>query len=308
VTRRRGYLLVAVATSLWGLNGVVSKVVLSQGVSAGELTEARMLGAFAGLAVVLLATRPESLRVERREWPLLVAFGLVGLVGVQLLYLKAIDRLPVGIAVLIEYLAPVLVALHASFVLGKRLGRGLWLALGLVLTGLAVMVDIFSGGGSLSGAGLVYGLLAAGAYAFYIVVTEHGIPRRPAVATICIGFGIGSVFWAVAAPWWRFPWHLMGQGVSLQGRLDGVSVPLIVLIAWVVVLGTLIPFALLVSALHVLPAARVALLSTWEPVAGGLIAWAWLGEALTAVQLAGAALVLGGILVAETLVGGEPHV
>jgi len=75
----------------------------------------------------------------------------------------------------------------------------------------------------------------------------------------------------------------------------------------VVVLGTLVPFALLVSSLHALPAARVTLLSTWEPVAGGLIAWVWLGQSLTASQLAGAALVLAGILVAEGLVGGEPH-
>jgi len=62
-----------------------------------------------------------------------------------------------------------------------------------------------------------------------------------------------------------------------------------------------------VAEIQHLPAARVTLLSTWEPVAGGLIAWVWLGQSLTASQLAGAALVLAGILVAEGLVGGEPH-
>ena len=307
MTRGQAYLLVAVATTLWGLNGVVSKVVLGHGMSSAELTEARALGAFLGLLAVLLATRPQTLRVDRREWPLLIALGLVGLVAVQLLYLEALTVLPIGIAVLIEYLAPVLVALYAWLVLKRRMGASLWVAIGLVLAGLALMVDVFSGGGSLSTAGLIYALLAACAYAFYIVVTERGIPRRPPVATICIGFGISSLFWAVVSPWWSFPWALMDDRVSLGGRLDQIHLPLGVLVAWVIVLGTLVPFAMLVTALHALPAARVTLLSTWEPVSGGLIAWAWLDESLTTSQLAGAGLVLAGILVAESLVGGEPH-
>src|SRR6185295_9270842 len=111
----------------------------------------------------------------------------------------------------------------------------------------------------------------------------------------------------VAAPWWEFPWSRMADDVSLGGRLSDAHLPLGLLILCIVVAGTLVPFALLVSALHALSAARVTLLSTWEPVAGGLIAWVWLGQSLTATQLAGAGLVLAGILTAETLVGGEPH-
>jgi drug/metabolite transporter (DMT)-like permease len=99
----------------------------------------------------------------------------------------------------------------------------------------------------------------------------------------------------------------MDDRISLSGRLEAVHLPLGLLVAWVIVLGTLVPFAMLVTALHALPAARVTLLSTWEPVSGGLIAWAWLDESLTTAQLAGAGLVLAGILVAESLVGGEPH-
>jgi drug/metabolite transporter (DMT)-like permease len=306
VTRGQAYVMVAVATTLWGLNGVISKVVLNHGISPAELTECRMLGAFAGLAAVLLATRPDTLRVARREWPELIALGLIGLVGVQLLYLVALRTLPVGISVLIEYLAPVLVALYAWLWLGRHVGRGLWAAIGLVILGLGLMVNVLSGGG-LDARGVAAALLCACAYAFYIIVTERGIARRPAVATICIGFGVGSVFWVFAAPWWNFPWSRMPDAVSLDGRLEAWHLPLGLLIACVVVLGTLVPFALLVSSLHALPAARVTLLSTWEPVAGGLIAWVWLGQSLTASQLAGAGLVLAGILVAEGLVGGEPH-
>jgi drug/metabolite transporter (DMT)-like permease len=131
-------------------------------------------------------------------------------------------------------------------------------------------------------------------------MTEHVMERRPPVATICWGFGVSAVFWAVVQPWWRFPFGEMTASHSLQGRLDGISLPGWALIVFVVLLGTVLPFGMLVTSLHALPAARVTLLATFEPVAAALIAWIWLEEKLTTTQLAGGALVLVGILAAET--------
>src|SRR5689334_9285909 len=105
------------AALLWGFNGTVSKVTLKGALSSLQLVELRSLGAFVVLAAVLFAVSPESLRVRRAELPWLVAFGVAGLAFVQLLYLIAIRRLDVGVALLIEYTAPVLVALYARFVL-----------------------------------------------------------------------------------------------------------------------------------------------------------------------------------------------
>jgi drug/metabolite transporter (DMT)-like permease len=285
---------------MFGLNGPVSKVVLAHGLGSRQLTEVRVTGAFVVLTAILLATRPRTLMASPRQVVYLVLFGLLGLNAVQLLYFLAIHELPVGVALLVEYLAPVIVALYARFWLGERSGRRLWAALALVVLGLALMVEIFSGSLTLPGLGLTYAFMAAFAYAVYILMTEHVIAERPPVATICWGFGVAAVFWAVANPWWDFPWGSLGDRVSLGGQLHGVSLPLAALVVYVVVAGTLIPFALLVTALHALPASRVTLLSTWEPVAGGLIAWAWLGESLSAGQIAGAVLVLAGILLAES--------
>ncbi|MGZ4430161.1 MAG: DMT family transporter [Gaiellales bacterium] len=301
MSRSRGYLLVGLATTLWGLNASVSKVVLAHGFDTPQLTQARVTGAFLGLAAILLATRPHTLRATRREAAYLAAFGLVGLNGVQLFYFLAIEKLPIGIALLVEYTAPVLVALYARFFLKQPVGRRLWAAIALVLLGLALMVQAFSGGGSLSGVGLTFAAMAALAYALYILMTERIMEQRPPVATICWGFGVAAVFWAVVRPWWEFPWGRLGDSVSLSGRLDQVTLPAGLLVASVVVLGTLIPFAMLVSALHALPASRVTLLATFEPVAGAIIAWAWLDERLTGVQLTGAVLVLAGIILAETV-------
>ena len=190
--------MVAVATTLWGLNGVISKVVLTHGISPAELTECRMLGAFAGLAAVLLATQPHTLRVARREWPELIALGLIGLVGVQLLYLVALRTLPVGISVLIEYLAPVLVALYAWLWLGKHVGRGLWAAIGLVI--LRPGADGQRASPAAAGWTPAAWRRRCSAPARTPSTSSSpsaACPRRPAVATICIGFGVGSVFWVV---------------------------------------------------------------------------------------------------------------
>jgi drug/metabolite transporter (DMT)-like permease len=309
VSRARGYALVASAATLWGLNGAVSKIVLRHGVDGGTLTQARVTGAFAGLTLILLATRPASLRASPRQAAYLILFGALGLNGVQLFYFLAIGRLPIGIAVLIEYLAPVLVALYVRFVMRRPVGSRLWPAIALVMVGLALMVDVLGGGGELSGSGIGFALLAAASYATYILMAERVVGTRTAESTLAWGFGSAALFWSVVRPPWQFPYGHMADDVSLGGRLHALSLPLGMLVAWVVVMGTLIPFAMLVRGLAELPATRVTLLATWEPVAGAVIAWAWLEERLTTTQVAGAVLVLAGILVAETAAGlsATPH-
>jgi drug/metabolite transporter (DMT)-like permease len=69
---------------------------------------------------------------------------------------------------------------------------------------------------------------------------------------------------------------------------------------WMIVPGTIVPFFLLSSALRHLPATRVGIIAMLEPVVATVVAWAWLGESLSAVQLAGAAVVLGAIVLAQT--------
>jgi drug/metabolite transporter (DMT)-like permease len=116
-----GYAMVAVAATLFAVNGTVSKVVLGSGISSGELTEVRCAGALIGMALIAAATRPESLRVALADLPLLAALG-VGLALVQWSYFFAIHRLDIGIALLIQYVAPILVALWARHISATRAG------------------------------------------------------------------------------------------------------------------------------------------------------------------------------------------
>jgi len=160
-----GYAMVLSGAALFAVNGVVAKVALASGLSSLRLTEVRITGAAVGLMTVLALTRPRILRVTRRELPFLAVFGIGGLAFVQWLYFLAIHRLEIGIALLIQYLAPLLVALWVRFVVHRPVRPRLWVALALSLTGLALVVQIWRGSDTgLDGLGVIAAL--GGAFAF----------------------------------------------------------------------------------------------------------------------------------------------
>jgi drug/metabolite transporter (DMT)-like permease len=296
-----GYAMVWTAAALFAVNGTVSKVVLdSVGLSTVELTQARSIGAFLGFALVLALSRPRTFRVGRRELLYLALFGVTGVAFVQWLYFVAIHRLPIGIALLIQYLAPLLVALWARYVLHERVRRRIWLALVLALAGLSLIVQVWSGGLALDGVGVAAALAGAGAYALYILMAEHAVERRDPISVACYGFGFAALFWFAVQPLWAFPAGRLGDRASLLGNLSEIAVPAWLLVSFVVVAGTMASFGLIVTALRHVPATRVGIIAMLEPVAASVVAWAWLGEALGTEQLAGGAIVLAAIVLAQT--------
>jgi drug/metabolite transporter (DMT)-like permease len=288
------------AATLWAVNGVISKVIIeSGGIAAPRLTEVRTTGAFLILAAALVLVRPESLRVRRSELPVLLTFGVLGLAFVQWFYFEAISRLDIGVALLIQYIAPVLVALWARFAYHEPVRRRIWAALALSILGIALLVELWSGL-TLDGLGVAAALGSAVTFAVYILSAERAVTRRDPVSLVCYGFLLASIFWAVLQPWTSFPVERVDESVSLLGRLEDLSLPVWLLMGWMVVLGTIVPFALLAASLRHIPASRAAITAMFEPVAATVFAYAWLGESLTAFQLIGALVVLGAILLAQT--------
>lgn len=294
-----GYAMVLAATCMWGVNGTVSKAILGAGLSSPRLTEVRSTGAAIALAVALALTQPWRLRIRRGELWFLVVFGIFGLALVQWFYFFAIHRLQIGIALLIQYLAPVMIALWARFVTKEAVRRRIWAALVLSLGGLSLVVDLWHGF-SLDALGALASLGAALTFALYILLAEHGLARRDPVSLLCLGFAAASIFWAVTQPWWSFPTGIVDDRVALDGALLTTTSPVWLLMLTMIVVGTIVPFYLLVGALRHISATRVGVTAMFEPVAGALVAYAWLGESLSAVQLAGGAIVLTGIVLAQT--------
>lgn len=297
-----GYALVWSAVALWSLNATVSKVVLeSAGLSALRLSEVRATGSALLLLAAVAVWRPGALRISSwRELGFLAVFGIAGLAFVQLFYFVAIQRLEIGIALVIQYLTPVFVALWARFVQHEPVRRRLWGAIALALAGLTLVVDLW-GGMTLDGLGVAACLAAALAYAAYVLMAERALERgRDQYSLLAWGFTFAALFWAVVQPWWTFPLGSVDGTAPLLGRLADYDLGVWLLLGYVVVLGTVVPFVLLVTALHSIRATRVTVLAMLEPVLAALVAYAWLAEELTGVQAAGCLLVLLGVGIAQT--------
>jgi drug/metabolite transporter (DMT)-like permease len=294
-----GYAMALGAGTLFAINGTVSKVILESGMSSLRLTQVRSTGALIGLALIILATRPQDLRTNRRELLYLAAFGVFGVAFVQLFYFLAIHRLEIGVSLLIQYLGPLLVALFAFFVLKEHVRGRLWIALALALGGLTLVVDLWHGV-SLDGLGVLFSLCSAVTFAGYMLLAERAVGRRDPISLLCFGFFFATAFWAIAQPWWSFPFELPGRSVPLLGRLSDVHMPIWLLLTWMIVLGTIVPFFLIVGSLRHITATRAGILAMVEPVVASIVAYAWLGETLNGTTLIGGAVVLCGIVLAQT--------
>ena len=204
--------------------------------------------------------------------------------------------LPVAIAALLAFLAPVLVALWLRFVKREPVGRGIWVALALVVGGLLLVSQVWSGM-TLSPLGVFYGLLTAAALAAYLLLGEEGARRRDVMSLAFWGFAIATVFWSILAPWWNFPWDLLATTTSMfDGAVTGIPVWSLVLIMIVI---SVVPFVLVLMSLQRIGAQRGGILGTTEPIWAALIAFVLLGEVISPVQGLGGLIVLAGVIVAE---------
>jgi len=296
---RLGYGMVATAATLFAVNGSVSKVVLDSGLSSLELTQIRTSCAALGLLAFLVALAPQRLRVDRRELGFLVLFGVVGVALVQWLYFVAIHNLPVGVALLIEFTAPLFVALFARFVYHEHIRRRIWAAVVLCITGLALVVELWTGV-AFSAVGMTAAFGGAFALTAYLLMAERERRHRDAASLSFYGFLFAALLWAVVQPLWDFPWDALSDTVSLQGNLSDYSAPTWALVGFVVVVGTMVTFFLLTSSLRHITATRASIVATLEPVVATVVAWLWLGETLGAAQLVGGAVVLAGIFIAQS--------
>ena len=149
-----GYALAAAAATMWALNGSIARFLLDDGVSAERLSQLRSFGSWLMLLVVLAAWRPGLLRVDRRDVPQLAFLGIAGLALVHAAYFVAIDRLQIGAALTIQYLAPILLLGWLWVWHGKRPAAPLAGAAALSLVGCFFVVRAYDAS-SLDGVGVV---------------------------------------------------------------------------------------------------------------------------------------------------------
>ena len=295
-----GYLLYLVAALLFALNGVVAKTLLLGGMEASRLSQLRATLAFLILLGFVALTRRSALRLRRAEIPLLVAYGVLGIALTQFLYFAAIERLPIGVALLIEFTAPLMIAIWFRFGLGHPTKPAVWGALVAALVGLAIVAQVWEGL-TLDPLGVAFAVGAAVALAVYYITADMQVQRpeaRDPVSLTMWGMGAAALFWAIVAPWWSFPVDGLAGSLQLFGD-GGPMVPAAALAGWLVVLGTVFPFSLVVLSMQHLRASQASVVGMTEPIFATLIAWIALGESFTPAQMVGAGIVLVSVLVAE---------
>ncbi len=294
----RGVTAVTGAAVLFGVNASVSKVALDAGVEPRQLAALRCTGVALGLLMLVGPTAPGRLRVPRRSLPQLAVLGVVGAALIQWLYFVAIDRLPVGIAILVEFTGPVIVALWARLVLRQVVPPVVWLALGLSLAGLVLVAEVWQDT-RLDAVGLAAAVVAAGCYATFLLLGRHMGGAHDAVAVNFWMFVFASAFWLGVEPPWAIDRAPLTASTTLPGILDGVEVPVWAVVLAVIGFGTLAPYALNLAALRHLPAATVGAVGMLEPVIATAVAWAWLGQSLSGPQIVGGGVVLAGVALAQ---------
>ena len=293
-----GYIYALLAAFLFGANGSVSKVIIQAGFSAMQLTQMRVLGAALISGFVLLIIDKRSFRLPAGQWPVVLVLGVVGVAMLQVTYALAIELLPVGIALLLEYLAVLLVALVAFFVFKEKVRLRLWVAIAFVMAGLVVVAEIWAS--TLNPIGVMWGLLAAITLATYFLVGEKQLKTISPLALAFWTMTIAAVFWLPFSGWWELDASSFTPLAPLGSEPDSALVPLWALLAWNVVLGSFAPFLLSLSALKRLSATAAGIVATSEIAFAFVTAWLWLQESLSLLQVVGASIVLGGIVIAQT--------
>ena len=295
-----GLVLVVLGAVLFIQNAGVSRIALRAGVDPLTLTTTRVTGTVVVLLVGALLFRRDALRPPTgRLGLLIVAHGLVGVAALQWTYFVAIDRLPVGMALLLEYQAPILVALWARFVQHEQVRPRLWAGLALAWGGLVAATGIYQGL-AFDPVGIAGGVGAAICFATYFLIGEHGVARLDPLRVILWSFLCATVGLNLVHPVTRLPWRLLDEQVSLLGRLSGGTAPVWAVLAWIVVVGTVLPFGVELLALRHLRATTVTMVAMLEPIGVSALGWMWFSESLDTVALVGGLAVVVGIVVAQS--------
>ncbi len=293
-----GYLYALLAAVLFGANGSVTKATMEAGLTPAQVTEFRLVGTAVIAGAVLLIVDRRAFRLPRQQWPIMIVLGVFGVALLQATYAAAVQLLPVGIALLLEYTAVVMVALVAFFVFREPVKARLWVAIAFVLVGLAVVAQVWAS--TLDALGVVLALAAAVCLALYFLVGERQVARTSPLAVSFWTMSIAAVFWSFVSGWWELSPAVLLTPVDMGGVHGELLVPMAVPLAWNVVLGSFAPFLLSLAALRHLPATAAGIVASSEVVFAFAVAWIWLGEALAVVQIIGAAIVLAGVILAQT--------
>jgi drug/metabolite transporter (DMT)-like permease len=283
---------------IFSFNGVISTVVLDH-ITPFRLAQVRSIGAFFILLAIALFIDRDSLRAPKKLIPKLAAYGIIGFAAVQAGYFLGIQRgVPLSLVLIIEFTAPIWIALWIKYVRKMYVPASMWGAIALSLLGLILLAQVWNGL-SFDLLGLFGALLSAFALTAYFLIGKSFGTSRSAMSLTVWGLGMASLAWSSSMPLWNFPFEVFTIDMDLMGVFAGNTLPGWMLILWIIVMGTIVPYMFVISGLRLLSASTASVIGMMEPVFAGIFAWMWLEQSWNAIQLIGAAVVLIGIYIAD---------
>ncbi|MEU2800088.1 EamA family transporter [Streptomyces sp. NPDC007117] len=302
--RSAGLGLALLSAFAFGGSGVAAKPLIEAGLDPLHVVWLRVAGA----AVIMLPVAWRHRNLVRERPALLAGFGLFAVAGVQAFYFAAISRIPVGVALLVEYLAPALVLGWVRFVQRRPVTRAAAVGVVLAVGGLACVVEVWAGL-SFDLLGLLLALGAACCQVGYFVLSDHGgqdgrsgdgegeqaEPPHP-VGVIAYGLITGAAVLTVVSRPWGMDWALLGG----SARMNGTDVPAWLLLGWIVLLATVLAYVTGVVSVRMLSPQVAGVVACLEAVIATGLAWVLLGEHLSVPQLIGGFVVLSGAFIAQS--------
>ena len=283
----RGYRYVIAAALLWGVSGSAAKFLFHSGVSPFQLVQARLTITAAGLLLWLGLRHRRLLRIDRKDIGYFFVFGVVGMAGVQFAYLFAISKINVAAAILLQYLAPVFIALYSVVFSRETLSRTNLAALAGATIGCYLVVGAYNLSLlSMNLAGIVSGVLSAVCFAWYSIHGEYGMRRYNPWTVLFYAMTFAAITWNIFHP----PLEAFRHDWGLQQWLW---------MLYIGIFGTLAPFGLYLEGINLIRSTRASITATLEPITAGVIAYLFLGEVMAPLQLLGAVLVIASIILLQ---------
>jgi drug/metabolite transporter (DMT)-like permease len=283
----KGYLCVMSAAVLWAASGTVGKGLFAGGITPLDVVQVR--ATFGSLLLALVfATRARHLfRIRGKDVWFLLFLGSVVMALVQLTYFTAISKIQVAAAILLQYLAPILVACYSICFWKERLTLVKVLSLFLSFIGCYLVV----GGYSihllhLNRAGIVWGLAAAVCYASYALLGERAMHRYSPWTVLFYALLFSAIPWYIFYP----PFHYLVAGFTWPQWAG---------LLYIAFLGTAVPFGLYFVGINYIRSTRASITATLEPISAGFIAYLFLGETLETLQVLGGVLVITAIVILQ---------
>jgi drug/metabolite transporter (DMT)-like permease len=281
-SRLVGYTMILTAAALFGFNGNLSRLLFDEGMTPVTLVEFRMLIGGVCLLVVMIVAWRAGLKLPRRSWGWIIAFGL-SLAMVTYTYFVSISRLPIAIALVIQFSAPAWMALAEAAWLRRLPSPYVIVSIILTFGGIIFLTGLWKQNlNGLDSLGLLFACLSVFAYIAYLLLGRRVGRDIPSITSTAYGAIVAGVFWLCVQPPWTIPANTWTPHNLLLILIVGI-------------VGMAIPFSLTLGSLRRLDATRVGIAGMLELVSAGIIAYFWLGQYLDLVQIAGGVLVMAGI-------------